>query len=64
MTWSLYAGSITWKLYLWGLVKCGLYNEVVFIYRWSLEQLDCMCDIVQSVYWLYVGLNMQISVHL
>ncbi len=32
--WSLYtgclsyAGSITWKIYLWGLVKCGLYIQV------------------------------------
>ncbi len=35
--WSLYAGSITWKVYPWGPVKCGLYKQVVFIYRWSLE---------------------------
>ena len=28
--WSLYAGSITWKVYLWGFVKCGLYKQVVF----------------------------------
>ncbi len=37
--WSLYAGSIAWKVYLWVLVKCGLYKQVVFIYRWSLEQV-------------------------
>ncbi len=24
--WSLYAGYITWKVYPWGLVKCGLYK--------------------------------------
>ncbi len=36
--WSLYAGSITWKEYTWGPVICGLYKQVVFIYRWSLEQ--------------------------
>ncbi len=35
----LYAGSTTWKVYPWGLVKCGLYKQVVFIYRWSLEQV-------------------------
>ncbi len=37
--WSLYAGSITWKGYTWGPVNCGLYKQVVFIYRWSLEQV-------------------------
>ena len=37
--WSLYAGSITLTVYLWGPVKCGLYKQVVFIYRWSLEQV-------------------------
>ncbi len=28
---SLYAGSITWKIYPWEPVKCGLYKQVVFI---------------------------------
>ncbi len=55
--WSLYAGSITWKLYIAllirttfysGPVKCGPYKQVVFIYRWSLEQvwlyLNCCCS--------------------
>ncbi len=28
--WSLYVGSITWKVYLWGPVKCGLYKQVAF----------------------------------
>ncbi len=37
--WSLYADSIAWKVYPWGPVKCGLYKQVVFIYRWSLEQV-------------------------
>ncbi len=37
--WSLYAGSITQKVYPWGPVKCGLYKQVVLIYRWSLEQV-------------------------
>ncbi len=33
--WSLYAGSVILNvLHLWGPVKCGLYNQVVFIYRW------------------------------
>ncbi len=27
---SLYAGSIAWKIYTWGTVKCGLYKQVVF----------------------------------
>ena len=39
--WSLYTGSITWKVYPWEPVKCGLYKQVVFIYRWSLEQVNC-----------------------
>ncbi len=30
-------------IYPWGPVKCGLYKQLVFIYRWSLEQV-----------WLYV----------
>ncbi len=38
--WSLYTGSITLKVYPCGLVKCGLYKHVVFIYRWSLEQVS------------------------
>ncbi len=38
--WSIYAGSITCKVYPWGLVKYGPYRQVVFIYyRWSLEQV-------------------------
>ncbi len=28
---SLYAGSIAWKVYQWGPVKCRLYKQVVFI---------------------------------
>ncbi len=28
---SLYAGSIVWKIYTWGPVKCGLYKQVVYI---------------------------------
>ena len=24
-----------------GTCKCGHYNQVVFIYRWSLQQVDC-----------------------
>ncbi len=27
--WSLDTGSITWKIYLWGPIKCGLYMQVV-----------------------------------
>ncbi len=38
-TWSLYAGSLILKVYPWGPVKCGLYKQVVFIHRWSLEQV-------------------------
>ena len=41
--WSLYAGLIAWRVYTMGPVKCGLYKQVVFIYRWCLEQV-----------WLYV----------
>ncbi len=33
--WSLYAGSIIWKVYLWEPVKCGHYKQVVLIYRGS-----------------------------
>ncbi len=28
--WSLYTGSITWKVYPWGSVKCGRCKQVVF----------------------------------
>ena len=28
--WSLYTGSITWTVYTWGLLTCGLYKQVVF----------------------------------
>ncbi len=37
--WSLYAGSITRKVYPWGSVKRGLYKQVILIYRWSLDQV-------------------------
>ncbi len=37
--WSLYAGSIAWKVYSWGTVKCGLCKHVVFMYMWTLEQV-------------------------
>ncbi len=37
--WSLYAGSITWKAYHCGPVKCCLYKQVVPLYRWSFEQV-------------------------
>ncbi len=29
----------TWKVYSWEPVKCGLYKQVVFTCRWSLEQV-------------------------
>ncbi len=38
--WPLYAGSTTWKVYPCGPVNCGLYKQVVFMYRWSLEQTE------------------------
>ena len=44
----LCAGSITWKVCIWGSVKCGLYKQVVLIYRWSLEQVWTVCCILQS----------------
>ncbi len=38
--WSLYtAGSIAWKVYTWGPVKCRFYKQVLFIYMWCLEQV-------------------------
>ncbi len=37
--WSLYVGLITLKVYPWKPVQCDLYKHVVFIYRWSLEQV-------------------------
>ncbi len=38
--WSLYAGTVTWEVYPPGLaVKCGLYKQVVVIYRWSLQRV-------------------------
>ncbi len=36
--WSLYVGSIQWKVYHWGPVKCGLYIQVVF--RACLSKID------------------------
>ncbi len=42
--WSLYADLTTWKVYHYGLIKYVLYKQVVFIYRWSLEQV--------SLYWI------------
>ena len=30
------------KVYNWGPIKCALYKEVFFIYRWSLEQACCI----------------------
>ena len=36
--WSFYAGSVAWKVYIWGTVYC-LYKQVVFMHRWSLEQI-------------------------
>ncbi len=52
--WSLYAGSIAWKLYTWGTVKGGLYKQVVFLFRWSLEQvfheqICCCAHVVQDM---------------
>ena len=38
-TFGLYPGSIAWKVYTWGPVKCGLYKQLFFIYRLSLEQV-------------------------
>ncbi len=37
--WSLYAGWVTWKVYPWRPVKCSFCKHLVFIYRWSLEQV-------------------------
>ena len=37
--WSVYAGSITWTVYHCGPVKCGLYKQVVFIYKWFLDKV-------------------------
>ena len=31
--WSLYSGSITWKVDHWGPVNSGLYTQMVLIYR-------------------------------
>ncbi len=32
---SLCGGSTASKVYSWGPLKCGLYEQAVFIYRWS-----------------------------
>ncbi len=37
--WSLYGGLVTCKIFPWGPAKCGLYKQVVFIYRWTLEKV-------------------------
>ncbi len=49
--WSLYGRSITRKVYPGGPVKSGHYKQVVFIYRWSLEQVqlytgELFCDVL------------------
>ncbi len=49
--WSIYAGSVTFKLYPWGPVKCGLYKQVIFIYRLSLEQV-WLCTYMYSIVWV------------
>ncbi len=41
--WSLYGCSITFKVYVLGLVKYGLYKQVIFLYRWSLDQVSLCC---------------------
>ncbi len=42
--WSLHAGLITWMCILLGLVKGGLYKQVVFIHRF-----DCICVPYKSI---------------
>ncbi len=37
--WSFYAGSMAWEVYTRGLVICGLYKQLVFMYRWRLAGL-------------------------
>ncbi len=59
--WSLYTGSITWKVYTGGPTKCGLYKEVVFIYRWSLEQVSVYLQLCLA---LLVGMERQSIVSL
>ncbi len=54
--WSLYTGSIAWKVYLWGLVKCGLCKQVVFICRWSLEQVDLIPSLTANDRFVFAGL--------
>ncbi len=47
--------SIAWKVYTWWSVKC-LYKQVVFIYRWSFEQVWLHCNqFGKSLYWKLLG---------
>ncbi len=60
--WSFYASSIPWKEYTWVPVKFSLYNQVFFIYRWSLEQVQLYnilivillrrCSLEKIMYWV------------
>ncbi len=43
--WSLYTGGLytgsilNIEIYTRGPIKCGIYKQVVFIYRWTLEHV-------------------------
>ncbi len=51
-------GSITGKVYPWDPIKCGLYKQVVFIYRWSRAGLTVYAwadsaNTTSTKYWSY-----------
>ncbi len=63
---SLYAGTTAWKVYTCGPVKSSLYyKQMVFIYRWALEQIllytyignQCELFHVKLWWWWYHSLT-------
>ncbi len=59
--WALYAGSIAWKIYTWGFLNCDLYTQVVFIYRWCLEQIWFYFDCSVRVYFACLQCMMKLK---
>ncbi len=69
--WSLYTGTITWKVYPWGPIKCCLYKHVIFrlgLTVWpntqgtaALECIGCLggnpIQFYNRLTWLIIGFN-------
>ncbi len=44
------------RKYTLGSAKCGLHNQVVFIYWWSLEQIGLFVCVVESIHVPYLDI--------